>query len=65
MNELYRRIYRADRVEQPRHNVKRTQSILKKFPNHADRLARLTIEGRLCHCVAVKNKRNQWGQQYD
>lgn len=66
MSELYGRIYRADRAEQvPRHDVKRTQSTLKKFPNHTDRLARLSVEGRLRHSVAVKDQRNCWGQQYD
>lgn len=64
MSELYGRIYRADRVEPPRHDVKRTQSILKKFPNHVDRLARLSIEGRLRHSVAVKDQRNCRGQRH-
>lgn len=65
MSELYGRNYRADRAELPRHDVKRTQSTLKKFPNHADRLARLSIEGRLRHSVAVNDQRNRRGQQYD
>ena len=65
MSGLYGRICRVDRAELQRHDVKRTQSTLKKFPNHVDRLARLSIEVRLRHSVAVKDQRNRWGQQYD
>lgn len=65
MSELYGRVYHAGREELPRHDVERKQSTLKKFPNHADRLARLSIEGRLRHSVAVNDQRNRWGQQYD
>ncbi len=65
MSELYGRIYRADRAGLPRHDVKRTQSTLKKFPNHADRLARLSIEGRLRHSVAVNDQRQNWRLSHD
>lgn len=61
MSELYGRIYRANRAKLPRHDVKRTPSTLKKFPDHTDRLARLSIEGRLRHSVAVKDQCNRWG----
>lgn len=65
MSELYGRIYRADRAELPRHDVKRTQSTLKKFPNHTDRLARLSIEGRLRHAPAAINQRSNWRLSHD
>lgn len=34
-------------VSHSRYGAARSKAVLKKYPNHADRLARLTIEGRL------------------
>jgi hypothetical protein len=65
MNGLLCRAYRAERVELPRHNVKRVQSLLKKFPNHADRQARLSIEGRVQYTLAAKNQHNLRGYNHD
>ncbi|WP_439273567.1 hypothetical protein [Pseudochrobactrum sp. HB0163] len=34
-------------VSHSRYGAARSKAVLKKYPNHADRLARLTVEGRL------------------
>lgn len=34
-------------VSHSRYGAARSKLVLKKFPNHADRIARLTVEGRL------------------
>ncbi|WOC15463.1 hypothetical protein [Pseudochrobactrum sp. MP213Fo] len=40
-------------VSHSRYGAARSKAVLKKYPNHADRLARLTVEGRLQkHCLA-------------
>lgn len=40
-------------VSHSRYGAARSKAVLKKYPNHADRLARLTVEGRLQRLFVV------------
>lgn len=40
-------------VSHSRYGAARSKAVLKKYPNHADRLARLTVEGRLAQQCLV------------
>lgn len=53
-------------VSHSRYGAARSKAVLKKFPNHADRLARLTIEGRAQRlCLAPVRPNMKRRQDHD
>lgn len=53
-------------VSHSRYGAARSKAVLKKYPNHADRLARLTIEGRAQRlCLVPVRSHAKRGQDHD
>lgn len=53
-------------VSHSRYGAARSKAVLKKYPNHADRLARLTVEGRVQRlCLVPVRADHQRRQDHD
>lgn len=50
-------------VSHSRYGAARSKAILKKYPNHADRLARLAVEGRVQRLCIVPVRSDQKRRQ--